>query len=111
MNTAILKRLTVDQLIELKAATEKEINNRVDYSILPGRTGHFRSSGDATNPARNVYVTVVRINTKTVTCYENDNPKKRWKVSPEYLIMDGVRLEEEKVKTSSPAANYGVTEW
>ncbi|MFU9046316.1 hypothetical protein ACNAUY_07975 [Acinetobacter tibetensis] len=109
MNTEILKRLTDEQLHELKAATEKELANRYDYSILPGRTGWFISSNDG----RRVEVVVQRINGKSVSCVEVANIRAKWRVSPECLTMDGISRSPEKRYQASPkpSQDYGQTAW
>lgn len=109
MNTEILKRLTDEQLFKLKEETEKELANRYDYSILPGRTGWFIASNDG----RRVEVVVQRINGKTVSCVEVANIRSKWRVSPECLNMDGVSKVPEKRYTASPkpSQDYGQTAW
>lgn len=109
MNVDILKRLTNEQLFELKAATEKEIGSRFDYSILPGRTGWFISSQDGSR----VEVRVEKINPKSVSVVEIANIKKRWKVSPELLNIDGILRSPEKRPTPSPkpSESYNQTAW
>lgn len=112
MNTEILKRLTDEQLHELKAATEREIANRYDYSILPGRTGWIvdtrRGKGN-----RRVELIVQRINPKSVSCVEVTNINSKWKVPPHMLNMDGVPRPPEKRYTASPkpSQDYGQVAW
>lgn len=109
MNTEILKRLTDAQLFELKAAVEKEVHNRIDYSILPGRTGWF------INPKNNQRIDIVveRINQKTISCADVTNVRTKWKVSPEFLRMDGVSRAPEKRYSASPkpSESYNQTAW
>lgn len=98
MNTEILKRLSVEQLFELDEAVKAEINARIDYRVLPGRKGRiFKSPQEKPIP-----VIVQRVNAKTVSCIEEANPNLRWKVSPEYLRMDGVPYEKPKRPNEQP---------
>lgn len=113
MNTKILERLSVDQLFELKAAVINEIGKRIDYSIIPGRTGWIKTNDKVTGQEIKVYVRVTRINAKTISCVEIADDRRKWKVSPEFLHMEGVPIRPNK-PTEAPkdlSKTYDVQSW
>lgn len=110
MNTAILKRLSYDQLVELKKATEKEMNERMDFSIRVGRTGHFI---DGKGIKR--YCRIERINTKSISVTDLEGKTLGWRVPASVLVMDGIPKGSFKPRppspSASPAETYNVESW
>lgn len=109
MNTEILKRLSYEQLKELKEATEKEMGTRMDFSVRVGRTGHFVDGHGVERRCR-----VTRINSKSITVMDLSNPLKGWRISSSAFIMDGVPFTEKTKSTTpstSPAETYNIASW
>lgn len=110
MNTAILKRLSYEQLLELKQETEKEINNRMDFSVRVGRTGYFLD-----NAGIKRYCRVERINPKSVSVKDLEGKTAGWRVPASVLVMDGKPKESFKPRprtpSTSPAETYNVESW
>ena len=107
MNFDVLKRLSVDQLRELRLEVDKEIGNRLDFRVIAGRTGKFLDSKNIMH-----YCRIERVNPKSVTVVDLDNGAK-WRISKSIIEMDGVEISTPQVKKieKHTPKNYNVTAW
>lgn len=91
MNLNILKRLSAQQLQQLRDAADKELHLRLDFSIEVGRFGSFCCNSGIKRTVR-----VVRINPKTIAVVEtavSHIPGMRWNVPRAILNMEGLEVE------------------
>lgn len=110
MNTDVLKRLSLEQLRKLSKAVDVEISSRMDFRILPGRTGYF-----VDNKGEKQFIVVDRVNPKSITVKPTNGRGGGWRCPASMLVMDGVSVLDSKDRrrtpTTSPSETYSVEAW
>lgn len=95
MNTEILSRMSLDGLRKLEAAIKTELEARLDYRVLPGRTAWFTTSKSKKVVGQvDIHCIIEQVNRTTVSVMElgdsKNSPGAKWRISPQMLRVEPV---------------------